>query len=237
MDTLTIWAWGRRPLLLQWSHDLSAMDTARNRRSCVQYPRFNGAMTSQPWIRSRTIYAHCRSTRFNGAMTSQPWIRKSGKTQSRQNRCFNGAMTSQPWILAHGTGGVHNYVLLQWSHDLSAMDTVLETWRTSYIGKLQWSHDLSAMDTPAGLSTSSTALKLQWSHDLSAMDTPAGPILPRRRCPRFNGAMTSQPWIHRPGRGCRPATTCFNGAMTSQPWIPRTHKERRNDDTTASMEP
>ena len=39
---------------------------------------------------------------------------------------------------------------------------------------LQWSHDLSAMDTPRSPCslTTKTLLRLQWSHDLSAMDTP-----------------------------------------------------------------
>ena len=42
---------------------------------------------------------------------------------------------------------------LQWSHDLSAMDTILQVanFDLSDQRTLQWSHDLSAMDTrPAG---------------------------------------------------------------------------------------
>ena len=45
---------------LQWSHDLSAMDTSSGRTPSNQEgPCFNGAMTSQPWIRQlRKVY--CR---------------------------------------------------------------------------------------------------------------------------------------------------------------------------------
>ena len=60
---------------------------------------------------------------------------------------------------------------LQWSHDLSAMDTVNR--RMNMFGDvvLQWSHDLSAMDTAIGTILDDDAAELQWSHDLSAMDT------------------------------------------------------------------
>ncbi len=36
---------------------------------------------------------------------------------------------------------------------------------------LQWSHDLSAMDTTAARLGVISVTALQWSHDLSAMDT------------------------------------------------------------------
>ena len=56
-------------------------------------------------------------------------------------------MTSQPWIL--GCAGVQQRVgvLLQWSHDLSAMDTCVDLSDDLRLRALQWSHDLSAMDT------------------------------------------------------------------------------------------
>ena len=60
---------------------------------------------------------------------------------------FNGAMTSQPWIRVGRISGL------------------------ALIGKLQWSHDLSAMDTSDYTVQSIKGLELQWSHDLSAMDT------------------------------------------------------------------
>ena len=36
---------------------------------------------------------------------------------------------------------------------------------------LQWSHDLSAMDTMEAYNIVTPTPALQWSHDLSAMDT------------------------------------------------------------------
>ena len=56
--------------LLQWSHDLSAMDTRPRRRlAALRLACFNGAMTFQPWIPVHVAW------HFNGAMTFQPWIR------------------------------------------------------------------------------------------------------------------------------------------------------------------
>ena len=60
---------------------------------------------------------------------------------------------------------------------------------------LQWSHDLSAMDTIGeGLDTEKPN-ELQWSHDLSAMDTGYPFLAEHPSTSRFNGAMTFQPWI------------------------------------------
>ena len=77
--------------------------------------------------------------------------------------------------------------LLQWSHDLSAMDTLDWAAIRPASSPLQWSHDLSAMDTLdwAGkrlCSIRPASSPLQWSHDLSAMDTLdwAGAIRPRQ---------------------------------------------------------
>ena len=62
---------------------------------------------------------------FNGTMVLQPWIPRA---RSRGNPCgypcFNGAMTFQPWMPEDPTAAADAIVtLLQWSHDLSAMDT------------------------------------------------------------------------------------------------------------------
>ena len=109
---------------IQWSHDLSAMDTPTSPPAATRRPcSFNGTTASQPWIRRRPIrrYSSCRT--FNGAMASQPWIRQrksltlhtspvlqwshglpamdTGKSVIRtggKGEPFNGAMASQPWI-------------------------------------------------------------------------------------------------------------------------------------------
>ena len=80
-------------------------------------------MTFQPWIRRRQPSPKPRPLTFNGAMTFQPWIRVSAWPVSDRSSAFNGAMTFQPWILVVPGGLLFNRVGLQWSHDLSAMDT------------------------------------------------------------------------------------------------------------------
>ena len=68
--------------------------------------------------------------------------------------CALHGPSMEPWLSSHGYG---NYTIelakillfLQWSHDLSAMDTLCFV--ADFIRRvdLQWSHDLSAMDTRA----------------------------------------------------------------------------------------
>ena len=105
-------------------------------------------------------------------------------------------MTFQPWIHYGDPELIDDVTELQWSHDLSAMDTVESPTGTDTRFTLQWSHDLSAMDTVSLLAMSATTeTVLQWSHDLSAMDTSSPFRSTERRTSRFNGAMTFQPWI------------------------------------------
>ena len=160
---------------LQWSHDLSAMDTRTSTPPTKPTSSsFNGAMTSQPWILElcwggglgwqRLQWSHDLS-----AMDTPPFLR-AGTVHSLS---FNGAMTSQPWIQAAPT------------------IRPVTAWR------LQWSHDLSAMDTRHVIADLTERQLLQWSHDLSAMDTWSDRYRSNKTHHGFNGAMTSQPWIRR----------------------------------------
>ena len=160
-------------------------------------------------------------------------------------------MTFQPWI--HGPTWSNRGLdcTLQWSHDLSAMDTrdvgglsqplqcgfngamTFQPWipRSALTHphrrpRLQWSHDLSAMDTPGNDSPRGIGIKLQWSHDLSAMDTCSYWAERHAASKSFNGAMTFQPWIPASCTPLRKSISGFNGAMTFQPWI--CQNRRRN---------
>ena len=82
----------------------------------------------------------------------------------------------EPRPFSHGyflvSPGSLSQMYLQWSHDLSAMDTTQPQARCRITSILQWSHDLSAMDTSSSsMVWRSHSMNLQWSHDLSAMDT------------------------------------------------------------------
>ena len=171
--------------LLQWSHDLSAMDTTHRRVAMVSSRAccFNGAMTFQPWIQdSRPRQLGCGSSGFNGAMTFQPWIRRPRSravSGGDQTSCFNGAMTFQPWIHGHrhGRACAFPFAMLQWSHDLSAMDTRSLTsmaWMrptlASFNGAMTFQPWIPRM-VQSWSARSALGTWLQWSHDLSAMDT------------------------------------------------------------------
>ena len=98
------------------SQKVAALEPA-NRNS------FNGAMTSQPWIHARLHGRRTHRVAFNGAMTSQPWILSPLLAGENSAPAFNGAMTSQPWIRLIRRWTTLSALTLQWSHDLSAMDT------------------------------------------------------------------------------------------------------------------
>ena len=157
-------------------------------------------------------------------MTFQPWIlwTACGCASSGRNiERFNGAMTFQPWIPPKLAEEINpGLPLLQWSHDLSAMDTrILPCMATIAIG-LQWSHDLSAMDTRShgeGACGKSCGFNGAMTFQPWILHIVGVSLIP----PSFNGAMTFQPWI-RPIWFAATAIDCtrFNGAMTFQPWIP-----------------
>ena len=136
--------------------------------------------------------------RFNGATTFQPWIRdivlvKLGEQEQHPSM--------EPRPFSHGylvdlTDVSTNIAVLQWSHDLSAMDTTLFCCTVAATTFLQWSHDLSAMDTRHRSQKICRPADLQWSHDLSAMDTCLHECEHDSGHSAFNGATTFQPWIH-----------------------------------------
>ncbi len=85
---------------LQWSHDLSAMDTILS--GCPPRPD---------------------SARFNGAMTFQPWIRPELLAQKRLELRLQWSHDLSAMDTSHVDYIVLHGYSLQWSHDLSAMDT------------------------------------------------------------------------------------------------------------------
>ena len=79
-------------------------------------------------------------------------------------------MTSRPWRGIFVTRGANSLLLLQWSHDLAAMER-------------------------QGTAVTSVGSQLlQWSHDLAAMESSAAESLIGHQLAGFNGAMTSRPW-------------------------------------------
>ena len=77
---------------------------------------------------------------------------------------FNGAMAFQPWIPDDDAMFVLAEMMLQWSHDLSAVDTSKRfTQNSRILDKLQWSPDLSAMDSsqPAGFTSGADGASME----------------------------------------------------------------------------
>ena len=63
-------------------------------------------------------------TTFNGATAFQPWIHPHPAAFNLFGFAFNGATAFQPWIRKNKFGGIGATNLLQWSHGLSAVDTI-----------------------------------------------------------------------------------------------------------------
>ena len=156
---------------------------------------FNGATTFQPWILNHFYLSRCNKPAFNGATTFQPWIlvpegeMPTGRTRPSMeprpfshgyavtlaadptsDSAFNGATTFQPWIPGP------------------------TEWTTPYAFFLQWSHDLSAMDTIRAAFSRSPSSTFNGATTFQPWIRDRGDGFPARP-PSFNGATTFQPWI------------------------------------------
>ena len=88
-----------------------------------EWPSFNGATTLRPWkVAVSAVFDRSRIC-FNGATTLRPW-KVVGITQSDHglSRCFNGATTLRPWKVVSGRRIRSQIRLLQWGHDLAAVE-------------------------------------------------------------------------------------------------------------------
>ena len=164
-------------------------------------------------------------------------------TCQRMRYCFNGATTFQPWKRLWPTLNEQRKPLLQWGHDLSAVETsrsegMLPFVNSASMGPRPFSRGnvyrrhraraavvasmgprpFSRGNMKAGLPIMRGRL-LQWGHDLSAVETSPSSGRERWRS-GFNGATTFQPWKHTSPRWRQGAAPCFNGATTFQPWKP-----------------
>ena len=142
--------------------------------------------------------------------------------------------------------------LLQWGHDLSAVETRnfynrLPTPNPASMGprpfsrgnpkegysrlrsyRLQWGHDLSAVETSIPSTPGPRPTELQWGHDLSAVET----------CTAGHGRDSRSRWLQwghdlsavetaTSGSCSTSIGSSFNGATTFQPWKPGAHRARQ----------
>ena len=160
--------------LLQWSHRLSAMETAALIRhdldltsASMEPPPFgdgnSSCLASPQWISGLLQWSHRLSAMetlqfvsqlsasYLASMEPPPFgdgNREARSTTNSRRRCFNGATAFRRWKL--------------WLAEVSPIMAYM----------LQWSHRLSAMETfEGGLDMSPQYCLLQWSHRLSAMET------------------------------------------------------------------
>ena len=159
---------------------------------------------------------------------------------------FNGAMAFQPWILSRLAALDILNCRLQWSHGLSAMDTVLlgQALDLRSLPSMEpWPFSHGYVKPFAGFAEQKPGPSMEpwpFSHGY-----PPSSGLGRSGSQPFNGAMAFQPWIQGaqggPGGGPLPlqwshglsamdtgdakwesfSFSPFNGAMAFQPWIRR----------------
>ena len=135
---------------LQWSHSLSAMETSssdRPSRTCR-----TASMEPQPFGHGNHHAAHRVGILRHASMEPQPFghgnpRRKSERLAGRtpasmepqpfghgnrgtwpgttgRSGCFNGATAFRPWKPPLGHDDIKQVITLQWSHSLSAMETL-----------------------------------------------------------------------------------------------------------------
>ena len=110
---------------LQWSHSLSAMETSRCRSPLrPAAPAFNGATAFRPWklVDAEVLFVQ----QHLPSMEPQPFGHGNEPALwpgLLQLRPFNGATAFRPWKRAERLFCVSLNNNLQWSHSLSAMET------------------------------------------------------------------------------------------------------------------
>ena len=135
---------------LQWSHRLSAMET----EASPHRPEGQGSASMEPPPFGDGNPATARpgrspSTGFNGATAFRRWKPPARRScAGPAGRCFNGATAFRRWKLQVLLLKLWQVMPLQWSHRLSAMETMSCLLSAlGEFGPLQWSHRLSAMET------------------------------------------------------------------------------------------
>ena len=133
---------------------------------------FNGATAFRRWkpLRRRVV----ARLRIPASMEPPPFgdgnAARTGSLPAPSS-CFNGATAFRRWKPLRRRVKIQGRQLLQWSHRLSAMETVA----TGVMTAAQWA-------------------LLQWSHRLSAMETRTWASRLGRYLRRFNGATAFRRW-------------------------------------------
>ena len=162
------------PSGLQWSHRLSALETITL--------RFNGRTISFDLQWSHRLSAletgepHQRAVDLCGPSMEPPPF-GAGNGFERPFRwlrgpAFNGATAFRRWK--------------HWAHWAGALPAAV----------LQWSHRLSALETVKKCHKFPSMACLQWSHRLSALETWPRPRVSTGQTPAFNGATAFRRWKH-----------------------------------------
>ena len=108
---------------------------------------------------------------------------------------FNSATTFQPWKPGDASADRLGGVMLQYGHDLSAVETVSKDQVFAAVFLLRFGHDLSAVETGTLTNcTFPTLNQLQYGHDFSAVETFPPHRLFSILHMSFNTATTFQPW-------------------------------------------
>ena len=235
-------AWRRTPLTrssLQWSHNLSVVDTGTTTLPSPAWRfSFNGATTFQSWIRDTNAIAH--SSRESPSMEPQPFSRGYRGSGAGAGRSDGPSMEPQPFsrgYAAYPSLDTLSAKVLQWSHNLSVVDTRLA--RAPGVADRPPSMEPQPFSRgyfsqPGG--ASQVPVSLQWSHNLSVVDTsPSRAEHPKSPCP-FNGATTFQSWIRQTRAFLCGRARAFNGATTFQSWI-QVGARDGGDSMGPSMEP
>ena len=235
-------AMGGQRIVLQWGHDLAAVEGVSGAPKSKRCPGFNGATTLRPWkVRPGTGTNPSTPGSFNGATTLRPWKGTPLPPGRPSQPSFNGATTLRPW-----KGGSQSrrplWPLASMGPRPCGRGRAAGRARGPRRRRLQWGHDLAAVEGRR---------KGSRGHGSSLASMGPRPCGRGRRCdmrsnrrccpasmgPRpcgrgrarvvrtafaaecFNGATTLRPW--KGGAAAKPharAALSFNGATTLRPW-------------------
>ena len=201
-------------MVLQWSHDVPAVEIAQEAGFPTRTTRsgFNGATTLSPWKHRLTRYAardQASRNGFNGATTLPPWKLRSPCLRKVAPR---RRASMEPRRYRRGNPGVARTTFqpprLQWSHDVIAVETKRRNPRRCAPMVASMEPRRSRRGNSRSRCASFAGRQLQWSHDVIAVETPASSTCRTTIAPgTFNGATASPPWkyfsLKHPPEQCR----------------------------------
>ncbi len=189
------------PILLQWGHRLTSVETREDCGFSAGKHRFNGATDLHRWKRcwasDRILYELLLQWGHRLTSVETEYI-------TYYHKRFDTASMGPPTYIGGNSMAsichTNNGYLLQWGHRLTSVETALRSSGVKpCLWMLQWGHRLTSVETGQSKHQHRPQKQLQWGHRLTSVETSPSSIANCHFLRRFNGATDLHRWKHDAG--------------------------------------